>query len=333
MESRPDIIITGGAGFIGSGLVFALLRKNFPVTVLDNFLYGGDALIANISHPLFQWHQTELDDSQNLKSLIPRHSIVIHLAGIAGFPACQTVGKNISLKYNVETTERLYDAATAAGASRFIFPSTYTAFGTKEENSPVTEQSPPNPKTLYAETKILAENRITAGGNNDCPFTILRLADVFGLSGRTRFDALANQFVWNAISRREIIIYQKGYRRSFIHVRDVVRGIELIITSEPAKTANRIFNLGDNDMNFSKDELAEMVRAEIPGTRITRKDITFGGYRRDIQGDFTRIHTELGFKATYSLESGIQMVKSAIMTGLIHDPGADFHYNARFSVR
>jgi nucleoside-diphosphate-sugar epimerase len=332
-KSEKHILVTGGAGFIGSALTAKLLNEGYRASVLDNLFYGGDALIPFIGHPRFEWVQADAADISLVKSLIREGMTVVHLAGIAGFPACQTIGRELAYRYNVDTAAALYQAAFESGAVRFIFPSTYTAFGNPTESDSVTEQSPPNPQTLYAETKIAAEEKLKAIANPGCDLLILRMADIFGISGRTRFDALANQFVWNAVSRREIIIYQKGYRRSFLHIQDAVMGIILGIEASASSVKGEIFNLGDNRLNYTKDEIALLIQELIPGTRIIHKDMTFGGYRRDIHGDFSRIQKQLGFKARFDLPHGISEIKQAILTGLIRDPGADFHYNARFAVQ
>jgi nucleoside-diphosphate-sugar epimerase len=327
-----SVVITGGAGFLGSALTAKLLFDGFQVCVLDNFLYGGDALLPFLSHPNFSWICADTSESGNIKEHFEKADVIIHCAAITGFPACQSIGRELAIRYNVEMAAACYKMAGEAGAGHFVFLSTYTAFGALGESAFVTENAPGNPQTVYAETKIEAEKRLMSLRDGGCPLTILRLADLYGLSPRTRFDVLINQMVWQALSRREIVIYQKGYWRSFIHISDAIQGILTTIQSPKEKTAGEVFNLGSNKGNCTKDELAAMVCELIPGTRISKKDISFGGYRRDLRGDFSKIKNNLGFDSIVTPRDGIVEIKSAILSGLIRDPEAEFHHNARFPV-
>ncbi len=326
------VLITGGAGYIGSALAGHLLSQGIHVKIADHFMHGGDSILGYFRHPHFSWKNVDICQYDQIPKLLQNVDTVIHLAGISGFPACQALGREMSMKYNVEASLHLYQTACRQGVNRFIFPSTYTAFGNSSEAELISETSPPNPQTLYAETKIEAERQLQLNADPTCALTILRLADVYGISPRTRFDALVNQFVWQALSRREIVIYQRGYWRSFIHINDVIHGFWTVSQAPVEQIHNQIYNWGDNRENYSKEDVAHLIGKMIPGTRIYQKDMTFGGYRRDLRGNFNKISSELHITPRYQLPEGIIEIRDAIHMNIIREPGTDFHYNARFPV-
>ncbi len=329
-ENQKRIVITGGAGYLGSLLTGNLLRNGYDVTVIDSFLHGGDAILGYLNLPSFHWENLDICQTADVSPHLDGVHGIIHLAGISGFPACQALGRELSRGYNVDATVNLLRAAKEQGVNRFIFPSTYLAYGSPDGNDPISESSPPNPQTLYAETKVEAEKHLLSVESGSCITTILRLADVYGISPRTRFDALVNQFVWQAMSRREIVIYQRGYTRHFIHIEDAVDGFRLILEAPVASVDHEVYNLGDDREYYSKQEVAEAISEIIPGTRIVHKDVSFGGVRRDLPGTFDKIRNRLGFAPRYTLREGILSIRNAIQKGLIREPGDEFHHNARF---
>jgi nucleoside-diphosphate-sugar epimerase len=331
-NSSKKIVITGGAGYLGSAMIGNLLEKGYFVSVLDNFLYGGSSIIAYLDHPRFHWKRVDILGISDIETEFENTFATIHLAAIAGFPACQSIGREMAWRHNVDATLKIFEISKKKGASYFIFPSTYTAFGSEEQSILVNEKAPGNPKTVYAETKIEAEKQLLANQTDECSLIILRFADIYGLSPRTRFDALINQFVWQALNKREIVIFQKGYYRSFIHLRDAIRAVMYMLKAPREKIHNEIFNVGSDQGNFSKEQIAEVVGELIPGTRILRKDVTYGGYRHDIRADFSKIASVLDFKTTMDLKQGITEIKEGILSGLIRDPGSDCYFNARFPI-
>ncbi len=331
-NKKPLIILTGGAGYIGSQLTASLLDRGFSVHIIDTLLYGGDSLLAFMHHPDFSFSRSNILDG-NLQ--FPSHTdvhAVIHLAAIAGFPACQIIGRDIACRYNIDGTEALLRWSKANGHPRFIFTSTYSAYGSENDAEMISETSPQNPQTLYAETKIRAEEAIRAGADNRISTTILRLCDVFGLSPRTRFDLLGNQFIWNAIQKREITVFQRSYLRCLIHISDVIAGILAVLSAPLERMTGKTYILGNPDNHHTKEDLARIIMDLIPGIRIVHKDITFGGYRRNFQIDPDRMLHDLGFRPAVSTRDGLDEVRSALNLGLIRDPASDFHHNARFPV-
>ena len=162
---------------------------------------------------------------------------------------------------------------------------------------------------------------------------MFRFATLFGISPRTRFDLIVNQFVLEALTKRELIIYQRGYSRSFVHVRDVVDGIILGLSAPEEKIRGQVYNLGSDDGNYTKDEIVALVQKHVDGLRVTHKDLSFGGDMRDITVSFAKIKRELGFEPKLSVEDGVIEVRDALQFGLIKDPGDARYRNAQFIVQ
>jgi nucleoside-diphosphate-sugar epimerase len=337
MSEKEHVLITGGAGYIGSLLTGELLRAGYQVTVLDSLLYGGESLLSYLAHPSFHFAKIDVTDPRSARDSLrrdwPKPSIVVHLAAIVGFPACQAIGKQAAWKYNVEATKMVFDQAAGLGSTRFVFASTYSNYGLSTDNRPVTEESPLNPQSLYAETKIAAEEFLLSQKDSTCSPLIFRLATLYGISPRTRFDLIINQFVLDAYTKRELIIYQRGYSRSFLHVRDVVRGMLLGIQSPKKKIAGQIYNLGSDNGNYTKDEIVSLVIKRLPETFVSYKDLTFGGDMRDITVSFEKVLRELGFQSTLTVDDGVREIIHALSTGLISDPHAAHYRNAQFIVQ
>jgi len=331
------VLITGGAGYIGSLLTSELLRANHRVTVLDSLLFGGESLVPFLHHPNFHFVKADVTEPRALKDSFKdnwqKPNAIVHLAAIVGFPACQAVGKQVSWRYNVEATKNVFGQAVDLGVERFVFSSTYSNYGLSENGQPVTEESPLNPQSLYAETKIAAENFLLSQKESSCAPLVFRFATLYGLSPRTRFDLIVNQFVLEAFTRRELIIYQRGYSRSFVHIRDVVRGVIMGLEAERSKVCGEIFNLGTDAGNYSKDDIVRLVLKRMPETIVEYKDLTFGGDMRDITVSFAKIKRVLGFDTTLDVDDGIRELLFALKTGIIRNPNDERYRNAQFIVQ
>ncbi len=337
MSAQKHILVTGGAGFIGSLLTGELLRQGYLVTVIDELLFGGDSLVAYLNHPNFRFAKHDVWEPRTLRVALkddwPTPEAVVHLAGIVGFPACQAVGRQVAWRYNVEATERVYQQAVELGIQRIVFASSYSNYGVSAGGGPVTEESVLNPQSLYAETKIAAERYLLAQADNACAPLLFRFATLYGISPRTRFDLIVNQFVYEAFTKRQLLIYQRGYSRSFVHVRDVIKGIILGLQAEEGKIRGQIYNLGTNQGNHTKDEVVALVLKRLPETTVQYKDLTFGGDMRDITVSFDKIQTQLGFETSYTVDDGVREVLNALQTGLIRNPGDQRYRNAQFIVQ
>jgi len=335
--SDRHILVTGGAGYIGSLLTSELLRANYRVTVLDSLLFGGESLVPFLHHPNFQFVKTDVTEPRAIKDALKdgwqKPDSIVHLAAIVGFPACQAVGKQVAWRYNVDATKLAFAQATDLGVERFVFASTYSNYGLSPDGKPVTEESPLNPQSLYAETKVAAEEFLLSQKDAACAPLLLRFATLYGISPRTRFDLIVNQFVLEAFTKRQLIIYQRGYSRSFVHIRDVVRGVIMGLEAEQAKIRGEIFNLGTDAGNYSKDDIVRLVLKRMPETVVEYKNLTFGGDMRDITVSFAKIKSTLGFDTTLDVDDGIRELLFALKAGLIRNPSDEKYRNAQFIVQ
>lgn len=337
MDENSHVLITGGAGYLGSMLAGELLRLGYRVTVVDDLLFGGEALLALLSHPSFHFVKANVWEPRalrhSLRSDWPAPAAIFHLAAIAGFPACQAVGRQVAWRYNVEATQRVYDQAQQFGTSRFIYASTYSNYGLAPSGEPVTEDSPLNPQSLYAETKIASERFLLGQADVVCTPLIFRIATVYGLSPRMRFDMILNQFVLEAYTRRELLIYQRGYSRSFVHIQDAIRGMLLGLSAPPEKIRCQVYNLGSAEGNYTKDEIVTLILKRLPETHVQYKDMTFGGDMRDIRVSFDKIQHQLGFKTRLTADDGVREVLHALRSGIFRNPMDSQHRNAQFIVQ
>ena len=331
------VLITGGAGYIGSLLTSELLRQNYGVTLLDSLLFGGESILPFMSHPNFHFIKSDVTEHRAIRDAVKKDwgvpNAVIHLAGIVGFPACQAVGKQVAWKYNFDATKLVFEQSTDLGVERFVFASTYSNYGLSEDGKPVTEETPLNPQSLYAETKIAGEEYLLSQKDSPCAPLLFRFATLYGLSPRTRFDLIVNQFVLEAFTKRQLIIYQRGYSRSFVHIRDVVRGVIMGLEAEQSKIRGQVFNLGTDKGNYSKNDIVGFVLKRMPETVVEYKDLTFGGDMRDITVSFEKIRRVLGFETTLTVDDGVREVLFALKSGLIRNPTDDRYRNAQFIVQ
>lgn len=343
-DDRRQVLVTGGAGYIGSMLTGMLLRRGDGVTVVDDLLFGGESLLPHLQAPGFRFCKGNVCDPKLMRAAAGGIAIgaaapvhydwIVHLAAIVGFPACQAVGRDVAWRFNVDATKRMFELAEASGAERFLLASTYSNYGIADDGKPVTEESPLNPQSLYAETKIASETflRDQARGSRCAPI-IPRFATLFGVSPRTRFDLIVNQFVLEAMTKRRLVIYQRGYARSFVHVRDVCRGVRMLLDAPLETVRGQLFNLGGDAGNYTKDEIVDLVQKHVAGTEVEYKDLSFGGDMRDIRVSFAKIRETLGFAPEVSLEEGVCEVRDAIETGLIKEPHHGRYRNAEFIVQ
>jgi len=337
MEGVKHVLITGGAGFIGSYLVGELLRKGWRVTVVDELLYGGESLLSYFAHPNFNFVKADVWEPRAVLTSVPKGwpkpFAVVHLAGIVGFPACQAVGRQVAWRYNVESTEHVFEQAEGLEADRFIYVSSYSNYSLSAAGASATEATPLNPQSLFAETQVASERYLQGQAESGCAPLIFRPANLYGLSPRPRFDLVVNQFVLDAYLKRELMIYQRGYSRSFVHLKDAVGGLILGLQMPQDVIRNQVYNLGTENGNLTKDEVVTLILKRLPETDVIYKDISFGGDMRDISVSFDKIHQELGFKAVLTVDDGVREVLHALRFGLIRDPKNQQYRNAHFIVQ
>jgi len=326
-------LITGGAGYIGSLLTGSLLADGNHVVVVDSLLFGGDSLLAYMAHPSFRFRKADVTTDDLSKDFVDV-DVVYHLAALVGFPVCQSVGEDVAYRFNRDATRSVFEAAERAGVKRFIFASTYSNYGIAEDSRPVTEESTLHPQSLYARTKIASEEFLLERGKSSQIAPIIpRFSTLFGVSPRTRFDLLVNQFVLEALLFRKLVLFQGNYRRSFVHVRDVVRALQLFATAPIDVVRNQVFNVGAEDGNYTKAQIIELIRRNVDGVDLEERDLTFGSDMRDVAVSCRKIRERLGFEASTTPEEGIREVRDAITWGLIKEPQSPRYRNHDLVIR
>ncbi|MBI4609932.1 MAG: NAD(P)-dependent oxidoreductase [Candidatus Rokubacteria bacterium] len=327
------VLITGGAGYIGSLLTGVLLNAGHHVTVVDCLLFGGDSILPYFAHPRFAFEKLDVCTG-DLAGSMNGADAVVHLAALVGFPACQQVGEAAAMRFNVEATRRVFEAAEAGRVQRFLLASTYSNYGRAADDQPVTEDSPLYPQSLYARTKIAAEEYLLERGRTArCAPVIPRFTTLFGVSPRTRFDLLVNQFVLEALTDRRLVLYEGNYRRSFVHVRDVVEALCLLLQAPIPAVRNQVFNVGSEEGNYSKAEIAGLVCKAVADVAIEQRNLSFGGDMRDVTVSCRKIQARVGFRVRISVEEGIREVRDALQSGLIHEPRSARYRNHTFIVQ
>lgn len=312
------ILVTGGAGYIGSTLIPMLLEEGHEVTVLDSLLHGGESLLSVWSHPGLYFKCGDIRDRQLVSSCVQETDAIIHLAAIVGDPACARQ-PDLARQINMEGSLELLDLARKSKVSRFVFASTCSNYGRMADPTElVDETSELQPISLYAETKVAVEQAIlnTKHCNEFCP-TVLRLATVFGVSPRMRFDLTVNQFTMEMLSAEPLVVFGGHFWRPYVHVRDVARAFLLVLSSPQSTVKNQVFNVGATSQNYQKDQLVELIRPFAPNSIV--EHVHKEEDPRDYRVSFNRISQNLGFKITRSVEDGIRELVSLARSGIICD--------------
>jgi nucleoside-diphosphate-sugar epimerase len=324
VSATPSVLVTGGAGYIGSLLTRRLLASGYRVVAADALLFGGEALLDLLSHPLFTFEKSDISVQEEVEQLLAKHPVdaVVHLASIVGDPACKAQ-PDLAERTIWNGSRQLFEACERRGVERFVFASTCSNYGKMEGQDVVDEEAPLRPVSLYAELKVRFEQYLLESAT-DVAYTILRFATVYGLSLRPRFDLTVNEFARDALLKGELEIYGPQFWRPYCHVSDIVRAVALVLESDRDRVAGRTFNVGANDENYQKQMIADEVSRQMPVRILTvEKDED----PRDYRVTFDRVH-ELGFEPRLRLADGIREIAAAIGSGLIADPYAQRYRNS-----
>lgn len=289
-----NILVTGGAGYIGSILVPMLLAKDHHIVVFDNLMYGQTSLLDCCFHKNLKIVTGDVSNQVLLRELISQSDAIIPLACIVGAPACD---KNPCLAQSVNLIQ-IYDINRAAKGRMIIFPNTNSGYGMGQENAFCDENTPLNPISLYGKLKVKAERSII-----DRAGISLRLATVFGVSPRMRLDLLVNDFVYRAVNDKYLILFESHFKRNFIHVRDVARVFIHAIENFSAMKG-QAYNVGLSDANLSKWELCEEIKKQVPDFYFTEAPLRKDPDQRNYIVSNAKIEAT-GFRPTFSLPDGI----------------------------
>ncbi len=307
-EQTLSILVTGGAGYIGSILVPELLRAGHEVTVIDNFLYNQASLLDVCNFKTLTIVRGDARNEALLKKHLPGKNFIIPLACLVGAPLCDNdpIGARTT---NLEAVELLLKLRKSG--QKIIFPNTNSGYGTSQGDLAFcTEESPLNPVSLYGRLKVEAEKKLLEAGDA----ITLRLATVCGISPRMRLDLLVNDFVYRAVNDKSVILFEANFKRNYIHIRDVARAFMHTMTNfETMK--NHAFNVGLSDANLSKLELCEEIKKQLPDFTFIESAIGKDPDRRNYVISNEKIE-KTGFKpiisiqdAIYELIKGYQVIK------------------------
>lgn len=291
-----NVLVTGGAGYIGSVLAKALLEEDFAVTVLDNFMYRQISLLDSCSSEKFAVIRGDVRDKKTLSRAMNGADFIIHLAALVGAPLCDS-DPIAATSTNLDATRLLLSLRSSE--QKVLFPCTNSGYGIGEKRKFCTEETPLLPISLYGRTKVEAEKAILGSGNA----ISFRLATVFGVSPRMRTDLLVNDFVYRAVNDHYLIVFEGHFRRNYIHIADVAR-VFLHGIKNFDSLKDQVYNVGLSDANLSKLELCAKIKAQIPNFVYIESHVGEDPDKRDYLVSNEKIE-RTGFMPKYSLDDGI----------------------------
>ncbi|MGA8220479.1 MAG: NAD-dependent epimerase/dehydratase family protein [Candidatus Acidiferrales bacterium] len=311
-DIRP-VLVLGGAGYIGCWLVKRLLEQGRRVRIMDNAVYGLEPIHDLLAHPNLEHLNGDCRNIQDVVKAMSGVSRVVHLAAIVGDPACE-IDRKTTIEINYAATRMLVEIAKGYGVERFLFASSCSVYGATDEL--MDEESPVGPISLYGETKISSEQALLKAADDDFHPVLMRFATVFGLTNRPRFDLVVNLLSAKASQDHVITIFNGQQWRPFVHVKDLAEAMILLLAAPLPAVSRQVFNVGDNRLNHTLGEVAQVIQRIIPGTRV---EYVENSDRRNYRVRFDKIEKQIGFRCRYSLEDGVREIKSAFESGLINN--------------
>jgi dTDP-4-amino-4,6-dideoxygalactose transaminase/nucleoside-diphosphate-sugar epimerase len=301
---KKKVLVTGGAGYVGSFVVNMLLDRGYNVVVLDSLLYGKKGLNSFHGRENLEFIQGDVRDREMVDKAIEGVNNVIALAAIVGDQAC-AVNEEMTWDINYKSVKMLVDTAIEHKVSRFVFTSSCSVYGCNAQHRFLTEDSELFPVSVYARTRIKSEEYLYEK-KEQLSTVILRLSTVFGLSPRMRFDLVVNTMTGRAVKTKTLNLNGGSQWRPFVHVRDVARALVLAMETDDEHARGEVFNVGCTDSNYQISEVAKLISEEVPGTRIFESPDSSD--LRNYNCIFDKIHKKLNFKAEISVRDGIREI-------------------------
>ena len=327
-DAKPagrNVLVIGGAGYIGSALLGKLLDKGYTVRVLDLILYGREPIRHVADHPRLELVKGDFRDVQKVVEAMRDMDAVVHLGAIVGDPACD-LDEQLTLDVNLSATQMIAQVAKASGISRFIFASTCSVYGACDEL--LDERSEVKPISLYGHTKLAAERGLQSMADDSFTPTILRFATIYGLSGRTRFDLVVNLLAAKAKTDGKITINGGAQWRPFVHVQDAALGVFAALESPLSLVGNQTFNVGSDEQNRTIEQVGEMIHEHVFTAELILDENAAD--KRNYRVSFAKIKNELGYQPEWTLDQGIDQVIEAVANGDVEDYRDAKYSNVRF---
>lgn len=323
------VLVTGGAGYVGSILLRKLLSEGYGVVCIDNLKFGGESLIGIWNHSNFMFHKCDITNFEDTNNIFELYNFfaIIHLAAIVGDPACKRES-DLAMKTNWDASVALLEKSIEQKIPRFIFASTCSNYGKMEDpDSYVTEDSVLAPASLYAELKVKFENLLLneIPKKNDFAPTSLRFSTVYGISPRMRFDLTVNEFTKDLALGKELVIFGEQFWRPYCHVSDFSNAMLTVLNAPREKVAYDVFNVGATNENYTKQMIIDEIKKQIPNSRI--KYVKKDEDPRDYRVSFSKIKDILGFEISKTVPEGIKEVKDIVELRIIADPEEQKYYN------
>ena len=314
------LLITGGAGYIGSVITNLALQQGYQVKVVDALWFKKDIPLIHMNNPNYQFIKGDICDKNVAKKIIKDVDFIINTAAVVGDPASKKF-PDLTYKTNYEACINLAELAKENKAKGFIFFSTCSNYGIA--NGLANEETELNHLSIYAKAKVKAEEYLM-NDINGLDWIICRLSTVYGVSPRMRFDLTVNDFTMNAYIKKYLDIFLPYSHRPYIHVYDVAKIImELLKNFEKVK--NNVFNIGFNGENYQKIQIANIVKENIPDTKI--EIVKTGSDLRDYQVDFSKLKKFLNIQNTYTIKNGVEEILEILKNKIITDPYKDYYYD------
>lgn len=311
-DRLKDVLVIGGAGYIGSVLCRKLLDRGSRVRVLDALLYGNESIQDLLGHPKFEFLQGDSRDIEAVVRAMKDMGAVVHLGEIVGDPAT-ALDEQLTQEINVAATKMVAQAAKGYGAHRFVYASSCSVYGASEQV--LTEQSALNPLSLYARAKIDSERTLLELNDTDFHPVILRFATVYGLSPRPRFDLVINLLIAKAVQDRRITIHGGDQWRPFVHVSDIAEVLIKALEAPLSNVKGQVFNVGSDEQNYTIRGIGEMIHRLIPDAELVVEDANSD--RRNYRVSFSKIRRELGFVPGHVVEDAVREIEAILRSGAL----------------
>ncbi|HUI25908.1 MAG TPA: NAD(P)-dependent oxidoreductase [Candidatus Kryptonia bacterium] len=319
------VLVTGGAGYVGSHLTRKLLALGYRVRVLDNFLYGDQGLAEVRTNSRLEIRAGDICDIRDVTHAVQGVRTVVALAALVGDPACE-IDPQEALTINFESTRCLLDASRAAGVGRLVFASSCSVYGANGTEL-LEETSHLNPVSLYARTRIMSEE-VLLQERGPVEVIILRLATVCGLSSRMRFDLMVNTITARAAVDGRVHITGADQWRPHLHVQDAAGAFACAVQAPSAAAQGAIFNVGHESQNFTIGEVADKVVQHLPDTVVEYAN--GNGDRRSYRVSFARIRDQIGFVPSFSIDDAIEEVRSVLADGVVKNYEDAVYHNVKW---